>query len=357
MLSCILVIIIILLILVISGIFYYSSYSNQNYVYYDGEKYYRGDSFQQKPGILSKLFNKNSFQSNSDYPNNARISTANDIPSAFGSYKSAQKAVLNRNILAAQGNAIPAMYRWQNGASGSSLPEFGGQDQCISESDCIGKGSSYKCSGLGDNATCTSSQDNFQTTPDASDTLAAAKQSSASNKVNGIKNNELMFGKNSRSGSALSNLANQPNLPRGLSANNRSGAKTTPEEMSMADQEQWLALYMDAKDPNDIPSLGNDLPSSTKIPTGDYNSFITNLVADPRLMENQHKWAEEMFPWSGTAFSPDDMDETIGNSLSFTGLRRPQATAQGSDSLFITEVDATNIIDNPRFNFMGNVSS
>ena len=355
MLSCILVIIIILVILLITGMCYYSSYSNQNYIYYDGKKYYRGDSFNNR---FKKLFNKSNFQSDdSSNKNNAIISTANDIPTAFRPYQSAQKAVLNRNILAAQGNAIPEMYRWQNGASGSSLPEFGGQDQCINESDCIGKGSSYKCSGLGDSTTCTSSQDNFQAAPAAPGTLAAAKQSSVENQINGIKNNDLMFGKNSRSGSALSNLANQPNLPRGLSANNRSGAKTTPEEMSMADQEQWLALYMDAKDPNDIPSLGNDLPSSTKIPTSDYNSFITNLVADPRLMENHQKWSEEMFPWSGTAFSPDDMDETIGNSLSFVGLRRPQATAQGSDSLFITEVDATNIIDNPRFNFMGNVSS
>ena len=61
-----------------------------------------------------------------------------------------------------------------------------------------------------------------------------------------------------------------------------------------------------------------------------------------------------MSPWSGTAFSPDDLEEAIEADLKFVGLRRPQATSQGSDTLFLTEADPHHLIGNSRFNFMGN---
>jgi hypothetical protein len=41
----------------------------------------------------------------------------------------------------------------------------------------------------------------------------------------------------------------------------------------------------------------------------------------------------------------------MANSLDFRGLRRPQAIVQGSDSLFKTEIDATDLIDNKPFRF------
>ena len=352
MLVCIIVIIIILIILIIATAAYYNTYSNQNYVYYDGQKYYRGND---SDSFFKGKHKQNNFISNLyGNKNNAKISTINDIPYQFSPYASAERALISQNILNAQGHSIPEFYRWQNGASGSYLPNAGGQDSCLNETDCIGKGSSYTCSGLGDDATCTShdnSQDNFQANPNS---LDAVKSSSNTKKINDIKNNELMFGKYKRNGNALSNLEQQPNLPRGLNAYNRSGSRITPEESTQADQEMWLASYMDGKDPQNDSGLGNDLPSSTHVPSGDYSSYITNLVADPRLQENQQKWANEMSPCSGTAFSPDDLDEAVGNDLSFVGLRRPQAIAQSADSLFITEADATNIINNPRFNFMGN---
>ena len=362
MLVCIIVIIIILIILIIASAVYYSTYSNQSYVYYDGQYYYNGS---EEPTNMDQ-FNrgqrgrqKQGFLGNYNNHNDTKISTINDIPYQFGPYASAERALLNRNILAAQGNSIPEFYRWQPGANSSYLPENGGQDTCINETDCIGKGSSYTCSGLGDNVSCVDTSvpapqpnptiSHFQNSP--LDTIKNAKDSK---KIDDIKNNELMFGKYKRNGSSLSNLEQQSNLPRGLDSYHRSGAKLTPEDNSQADQEMWLASYMDNKDPQNDSGLGNDLPSSTHIPSGDYMSYITNLVADPRLQENHHKWSEEMSPWSGTAFSPDDLDEAVGNDLSFVGLRRPQAIAQSSDALFITEADATNVIDNPRFNFMGN---
>ena len=48
------------------------------------------------------------------------------------------------------------------------------------------------------------------------------------------------------------------------------------------------------------------------------------------------------------------IDEAVGCDLKFVGLRRPQAIAVGPDALFLLEAGAENVIDNPRFNFMGN---
>ena len=96
--------------------------------------------------------------------------------------------------------------------------------------------------------------------------------------------------------------------------------------------------------PND---LGQGLPVS---PTGDYNSYVTNLVADARVQENQNKWANEISPWSGTAMTVDDLDEAVAQ-VNFRGLMRPQGVAQTSDTMFITEVDATSFINNGRLSW------
>ena len=387
MLVCVLVIIIILIILIIAVAVYYSNYSNQNYVYYDGQQYYRGDDgfkSRRKKSFFAGLFggkSKFSNGSNGSTPpissNSSIIYTANDIPYQFSPSSSAERALLGGNILAAQGNSIPDFYKQQGGANSSILPDGGGSSSCTNALSCIGKGSSPTCSGFGDEAVCQTGsacpqpngngspsngnvapsngfRNHFQNSPSTGTDLESVKQNKGISKINEIQNNELMFGKYKRNGNSLSNLEQQPNLPRGLSANNRSGAKITPEESSQAEQQQWLASYFDGSDPQNNSGLGNDLPSSTKIPSGDYSSYILNLVADPRLQENQHKWAEEMSPWSGTAFSPDDLEEAIEADLKFVGLRRPQATSQGSDTLFLTEADPHHLIGNSRFNFMGN---
>jgi hypothetical protein len=86
-------------------------------------------------------------------------------------------------------------------------------------------------------------------------------------------------------------------------------------------------------------------------PKGDYNSYVKSLVADERLQDNHNKWVNEMLPWSGTARNVDNIDEAMANSLSFVGLRRPQAILQSSDALFQTELDTSDLINNKPFRF------
>lgn len=86
-------------------------------------------------------------------------------------------------------------------------------------------------------------------------------------------------------------------------------------------------------------------------PKGDYGSYVKSLVADERLQENHSKWVNEMLPWSGTARNVDNIDEAMANSISFIGLRRPQAIVQSSDALFQTELDASDLINNKPFRF------
>ena len=339
MYGCVIAIVVVLIILIVLYAIYYSLYSNKNYVYYDGT-YYTNDRDSFKRGRkLPFTGNPNS---------NSIISTTSDIPIEYSIPNTLERNLLNNNIGAAQGKAIAELYRWQNGASGSYLPNNGGQDSCTGLS-CIGKGSTAQCSGYGEDITCPQNNSN----------------GNKNHFQNGEKNlkqiqdtlkHETMFGKHYKKHMTDSTTPDhfQANLPRKLDAYNRSGPKVTPEDISQAEQEQWLVSHMSGNnDPQNDTLFGNSLPSSTHIPGGDYSSYITNLVADPRVMENQKKWSDEMFPWSGTAFSPDDGDEMAANSLSFTGLRRPQAVAQSSAAMFITEIDAPSIINNPKFNFNG----
>ena len=226
------------------------------------------------------------------------------MPSAYNPDQWALRAQMNRNIQEAQGKSIAELYRQQyNGP----LVDDGGENLCTTPLSCVGSGSSVSCSGVGENTTCTEN-------------------------INLPKNNDL---------------------PKGINTYNHTGRKLSPEDIMQSEQELWSVQHFgdDNIDPQNDNLLGTGLPSSTKIPTGDYNSHVTNLVADARVLENQQKWATEMGPWSGTAFSPDDIDEAMGNSLPFIGLRRPQSVAQGPDALFITAVGAVDFIDNHKFIF------
>uniref|UniRef100_A0A6C0I336 Uncharacterized protein n=1 Tax=viral metagenome TaxID=1070528 RepID=A0A6C0I336_9ZZZZ len=118
--------------------------------------------------------------------------------------------------------------------------------------------------------------------------------------------------------------------------------------IATAEQEMFMADRLSNGETGIDPSLGS---GGDYGPKGDYESYVTSLVADERLQENHRKWVHEMLPWSGTARNVDNIDEAMSNSIDFRGLRRPQAIVQGSDALFKTEIDATNLIDNKPFRF------
>ena len=326
MLTCVIIIMIILIIFVTGiAIYYNTSYTNQKYTYYDGtyvknrrnrrqelqdgfgnrnrrqelqdgfaNRDVRAGDFDNRD-FANRDFDNRDFDNGTSNRNNQIISALNDTPPMYSADSWALRAQINRNIEEAQGKSIAELYRKQyNGP----LVEDGGSDLCSDALSCIGTGTTTSCSGIGEDTTC---------------------------KVN-------------------------KDLPKGINTYNHTGRKLSPEDIMQAEQELWAVHHFgdDNIDPHNDNLLGTGLPSSTKIPTGDYNSHVTNLVADARVLENQHKWATEMGPWSGTAFSPDDIDELMGNSLPFVGLRRPQAVAQGPDALFITAVGAVDFISNQR---------
>lgn len=86
----------------------------------------------------------------------------------------------------------------------------------------------------------------------------------------------------------------------------------------------------------------------------DYASHITDLVVDPNMRRNHDAWVRDTKPFSAMSASfVDDMDEAVAASLSYQGLRRPQAVAQGRDALFITEADSDLLASqHKKFNFM-----
>jgi hypothetical protein len=128
----------------------------------------------------------------------------------------------------------------------------------------------------------------------------------------------------------------------------RENNKQLSGRIATAEQEMFMADRLSNGETGIDSSLGSGGDFG---PKGDYESYVKSLVADERLQENHRKWVSEMMPWSGTAKMVDTIDEAMSNSLSFVGLRRPQAIVQGSDALFKTEIDATNLIDNKPFRF------
>ena len=130
-----------------------------------------------------------------------------------------------------------------------------------------------------------------------------------------------------------------------------------PDRIANAEREQWFAAT-DADSSNSFNTeLAQELHSGTvqfnsAQPGIDYPSYITDLIADPRTRENHEQWAREMKPWSGSTNVVDDMHEALEAGIDFIGLRRPQAVAQ-YNPYQVTELDASNLIANPKFNFRG----
>jgi hypothetical protein len=149
---------------------------------------------------------------------------------------------------------------------------------------------------------------------------------------------------------------NQPSLlnhPRGLDRYHRAGANLTPEMVAEAEREQWFAANGGREGFNPEPSddPGADMMQyHAAAPDIDYNTYVTDLIADPRLRENQRRWVEEMKPWAGTAMTVDNLD--LEPYVDFTGLRRPQAVVQ-FNPLQLTEVDASDLSVNAPFRFKG----
>jgi hypothetical protein len=130
---------------------------------------------------------------------------------------------------------------------------------------------------------------------------------------------------------------------------------STPEQMAESEREQWYAASnkdcSGAFNTELTQDMANDTTQyHTTSPAIDYDKYIVDLVADPRVKQNHEKWLEEMKPWTGATMKVDNLD--IEPYIDFIGLRRPQAVAQ-YNPMQITEADTWDLIQNPKFNFRG----
>jgi len=132
----------------------------------------------------------------------------------------------------------------------------------------------------------------------------------------------------------------------------------THEQVSEAERGQWLA----ATEKNSTGAFNTELAQDTQTdtmqyhsaqPSMDYGGYITDLIADPRTRENHSRFADEMKPFSGGALKVDDLDEALEAGTHFHGLRRPQAIVQKKTAHQLTEVDASILSSNAKFNFKG----
>lgn len=132
MLTCILIIIIIIIVILIAVAIYYN-YSQQNYVYYNGVKYYNG-----KNGFFN-LFNRNKKKSGFSNSDSGIINNVWDVPPALQSQNYWKRAAMNQNIDMLQGpNTDPAMFKY-------IYPENGGNDINMGYKQCTGFGEDTKC--------------------------------------------------------------------------------------------------------------------------------------------------------------------------------------------------------------------
>ena len=143
--------------------------------------------------------------------------------------------------------------------------------------------------------------------------------------------------------------------PRGLDRYHRSGADLKPEDIAEAERAQWYTALGADHTETFNPEMMHDIQADsmqyhTTSPALDYDTYVTDLVIDPRTRDNHRKWVEEMKPWSGTAMKVDDLD--MENYVEFTGLRRPQAVVQHNPHQ-LTEIDSDDLAKNAKFNFKG----
>ena len=142
----------------------------------------------------------------------------------------------------------------------------------------------------------------------------------------------------------------------GFDAYHRAGSALNPEAMNEAERSAWSAVTdaetakgFNAETVHDSTSDAMQYHSTE--PPIDYDSYITDMVVDPRTRENHYKWATEMLPFSGTAMTVDNLDEAMEATIDFRGLRRPQMVAQ-YNPLQVTERDTSTLAGNRKFTFL-----
>lgn len=82
-----------------------------------------------------------------------------------------------------------------------------------------------------------------------------------------------------------------------------------------------------------------------------YGDYVTNLVADERMVKNHESWVNEIKPWSAGPMAVDELN--VEDYLHFTGMRRPQPVPQ-TCQLMVTELGEEELSRNPKFRFNDN---
>lgn len=132
-------------------------------------------------------------------------------------------------------------------------------------------------------------------------------------------------------------------------------AAASPEDIFDAERGAWDQASSEMGGGHYEPNHGGDaaadaLQHHTAAPAIDYDAYVTDLMIDGRTRENHKAWVNEMTPWSGVAKKVDNLE--MESYLHFAGLRRPQAVAINNPQM-LTEIDTSDLVENPKFNFKG----
>ena len=145
-------------------------------------------------------------------------------------------------------------------------------------------------------------------------------------------------------------------VPGQLERYHQSGAQVKPEDLTAADQSQWVSGLDDSGageyDTERAFDGSNDATGYHEAAPVEYNEVLTTTVLGAREQDNHKTWVDSMLPWAGTAATVDTLDEAQEASVNFVGLRRPQPIAQ-YNALQVTENDTYTYLGNSKFNFLG----
>ena len=79
-------------------------------------------------------------------------------------------------------------------------------------------------------------------------------------------------------------------------------------------------------------------------PPIDYQTALTDMVVDRRMLDNHNSWTSEIAPKSQTALKVDTIDEAAAMSIPRVGLNSFRMSApQQHNPLFVTELDAPSL--------------
>lgn len=247
--------------------------------------------------------------------------SAANMPSQFLPKNAANRAAIANNIQNLQGKVDKDYYGKFFQSGGSALPP------------------DTKCYGYGSDAVCVSGGAPATTAPATTASAPTATGVANASNFNSLYGNSTGNPFNATYGS---------NVYGNISDGN--SMLIPMEKIADAEQELWMAYDLSAGqvalDNLDLAGLG-----LLAQPMLDYDSYLDSLVIDDRMLSNHSNWVNEMLPWAGTAQMVDTIDEALVNSLDWRGLRRPQAVTQDSNSLFQTEIGASDLIGHPKFSF------